>query len=717
MNNSSSPSLSSVYAQLTSFANLENFWSLFNTAFGSNYDFATAAMFKSQWQSGDFSQFPVIEMVGSDVLGRANGAYAISTNKIYLSDQFVSAVSRPSLVAVILEEYGHFVDAQINTVDSAGDEGNIFARLVQGETLSAGTLAELKAEDKFDSNRQHDLNNMLMLLATSANSHESSSTFLGLSSNLGNKQSIDIPQRLRQESFIEVKATQVNPFPNQNLMNGNVINSQASKVTGIGEVNKGEAIADTVISRTIVEVSKNPQTNGDESQVKDNLTVVFAETLKFNPDSGRDVLDIYQVVDTALRSAYQSLSKFRFDPEYTQKLETAFGQSYNSEVADRLFDKFAEGTFTDIPILKIVNRVAIAGGNGAFSAQTQKVYLAVEFIEQHVNNTPKIADVLIEEIGHFIDSQINEVDAPGDEGDIFSELVQGNSLTEEELRFLKEENDKATVYENDKISSIEQNSTTLRVATWNIWRDDAKATNTKVAIKLHKDRLSYISGISSDNNIDVVVIQEFNWTKFSDEQELRNIINSNYDFRYLPKEYIQNSQDNWYKTLGNPNSSGYLILYNKNNITISGSFDFFSSSDPIDQIDPSTHRTTYTWQSEWWNKFYRTPIKVTVTKGSQAYDILTWHNETNKKKVATPSDVQGGLLRPDQDSSSYKNPAKNTLSILNEELNLSSSNPTILLGDLNVTDRQFQTALTQTQKYRKGINTRCATKTKWTQEN
>jgi hypothetical protein len=83
MNNSSSPSLSSVYAQLTSFANLENFWSLFNTAFGSSYDFATAAMFKSQWQSGDFSQFPVIEVVGSDVLGRANGAYAISTNKIY----------------------------------------------------------------------------------------------------------------------------------------------------------------------------------------------------------------------------------------------------------------------------------------------------------------------------------------------------------------------------------------------------------------------------------------------------------------------------------------------------------------------------------------------------------------------------------------------------------------------------------------------------------
>ena len=113
----------SVYAQLTSFANLSNFWSLFNTAFGSSYDFATAASFRSQWQSGDFSWFPQIEVVSSDVLGSAKGAYGISTNKIYLSDQFVSVASQQSLEAVILEEFGHFVDAQVKTTDTVGDEG------------------------------------------------------------------------------------------------------------------------------------------------------------------------------------------------------------------------------------------------------------------------------------------------------------------------------------------------------------------------------------------------------------------------------------------------------------------------------------------------------------------------------------------------------------------------------------------------------------------
>ena len=140
-------SLSSVYAQLTSFANLSNFWSLFNTAFGSGYNFATAASFRSQWQSGDFSLFPQIEVISSDVLGSANGAYAISTNRIYLSDQFVSRASQQSLEAVILEEFGHFVDAQVNATDTVGDEGELFSALVRGVSLNPSELSRIKAED------------------------------------------------------------------------------------------------------------------------------------------------------------------------------------------------------------------------------------------------------------------------------------------------------------------------------------------------------------------------------------------------------------------------------------------------------------------------------------------------------------------------------------------------------------------------------------------
>ena len=141
------PSLASVYAQLTNFANLGNFWSLFDTVFGSSYDLTTAVKFKLQWQNGSFSQFPQIEVVSNSVLGTANGAYAISTNKIYLSDSFISTASQQSLEAVILEEFGHFVDAQVNTKDTAGDEGELFSALVRGVSLSASELSRIKTED------------------------------------------------------------------------------------------------------------------------------------------------------------------------------------------------------------------------------------------------------------------------------------------------------------------------------------------------------------------------------------------------------------------------------------------------------------------------------------------------------------------------------------------------------------------------------------------
>lgn len=48
---------------------------------------------------------------------------------------------------MLTEEAGHAVDAKISRTDSAGDEGNIFARLMSRETLSLEQLAGLRAEN------------------------------------------------------------------------------------------------------------------------------------------------------------------------------------------------------------------------------------------------------------------------------------------------------------------------------------------------------------------------------------------------------------------------------------------------------------------------------------------------------------------------------------------------------------------------------------------
>jgi hypothetical protein len=120
---------------------------LFEIAFGTQYDHTVATNLRSQWLVGDFSSFPQIEILDSSILGNANGAYGTSTNKIYLASNFLDTATDTNIIAVLLEEYGHFIDAHVNQKDSAGDEGDIFSNLVRGNILSAVTLQTLKNEN------------------------------------------------------------------------------------------------------------------------------------------------------------------------------------------------------------------------------------------------------------------------------------------------------------------------------------------------------------------------------------------------------------------------------------------------------------------------------------------------------------------------------------------------------------------------------------------
>lgn len=139
--------LASVWYQLGQFASNDIlFNSVISTAFGESAD---ASSFQTAWAKGNFSGFPPIEVRNRSEINEANGAFAFATGKIYLSQEFIDAnVNNVGVItAVLLEEYGHYVDSKINLTDSAGDEGDIFARLVQGEGISESELAVLKAED------------------------------------------------------------------------------------------------------------------------------------------------------------------------------------------------------------------------------------------------------------------------------------------------------------------------------------------------------------------------------------------------------------------------------------------------------------------------------------------------------------------------------------------------------------------------------------------
>ncbi|MFN6273166.1 MAG: choice-of-anchor Q domain-containing protein, partial [Microcystis sp.] len=134
---------------LFNFAQSDEFWANLAIAFGTSYDVVKATQLRQQWHSRNFSQIPPIEVLSDEVLGTANGAYSRSTNKIYLSASFLNTASPAAIINVILEEIGHYVDAQINQNDAPGDEGEYFSALVRGVDLTTQEVARITTENDF----------------------------------------------------------------------------------------------------------------------------------------------------------------------------------------------------------------------------------------------------------------------------------------------------------------------------------------------------------------------------------------------------------------------------------------------------------------------------------------------------------------------------------------------------------------------------------------
>jgi hypothetical protein len=132
--------------QLHDFANSPDFQTKMQLNFGVKVDITEI---QKDWQNQDFSIIPDIQVRLETELGGAMGAYAQATNTIYLSQDFLNqnTANVGSITSVLLEEIGHAVDAKINTVDTPGEEGAIFAGLVQGKTLEPDQFQELKAKN------------------------------------------------------------------------------------------------------------------------------------------------------------------------------------------------------------------------------------------------------------------------------------------------------------------------------------------------------------------------------------------------------------------------------------------------------------------------------------------------------------------------------------------------------------------------------------------
>ena len=176
-----------------------------------------------------------------------------------------------------------------------------------------------------------------------------------------------------------------------------------------------------------------------------------------NPDSnhsgsGKDPsLSDEAALNAATWFAKGQLDSFASDEDFLDNMEQAFGNDWHSQQGQDLIQDLASGDA--MPKVETLPASELKA-NGAFGEDT--IYLSEEFLSNA--KSEKVSSALLEEIGHYVDQELNSGDSPGDEGDIFQQLVQDKAISDGELVDLKAEDDSGTIALGGEKISVEQAS-------------------------------------------------------------------------------------------------------------------------------------------------------------------------------------------------------------------------------------------------------------------
>jgi hypothetical protein len=100
----------------------------------------------SQWSAGNFKSLPQIVLLSNEDISGAQGAYADSTDTIYLNADWLLTATEEQIQKVLTEELGHSLDDQLNLGDTKGDEGELFSAILLGNILTATGFNQLRHE-------------------------------------------------------------------------------------------------------------------------------------------------------------------------------------------------------------------------------------------------------------------------------------------------------------------------------------------------------------------------------------------------------------------------------------------------------------------------------------------------------------------------------------------------------------------------------------------
>ncbi|MBU8899184.1 hypothetical protein KRR26_26570 [Corallococcus sp. M34] len=121
----------------------KRFHDTMRTVFGDGYNAIQAENYRQKAQAGDYGWLPKVRLVSPETLGGAYGAYDSQSGTVFINQ----TLSPQEAASTFVEEAGHHLDTKLNVQDAAGDEGELFRRILSGEKLSPAQVNAIRAEN------------------------------------------------------------------------------------------------------------------------------------------------------------------------------------------------------------------------------------------------------------------------------------------------------------------------------------------------------------------------------------------------------------------------------------------------------------------------------------------------------------------------------------------------------------------------------------------
>jgi YD repeat-containing protein len=157
------------------------------------------------------------------------------------------------------------------------------------------------------------------------------------------------------------------------------------------------------------------------------------------------------ILEEGIDLALKQLRLFQDDPIHAELLRPIFGNAWSKDLLDELLNDIQAGQGPQFELLED----AQIGALGAYSSATNTIYLSQKLLEQAKQDSSLLVSVVLEELGHSIDAKLNATDSAGDEGQLFSLLVQQGFLSQSQLIALQNQADRGEITVEGQTVAVE----------------------------------------------------------------------------------------------------------------------------------------------------------------------------------------------------------------------------------------------------------------------